>query len=117
MLNVMEAKKNWNLRVFESAASEFDRLVDRDFRGDKGTCCTAAVLMFLISPQDKHEFVEIIKLAEARGWDGTIVDAARNLAVRSAPLDADDADEIFDEVERQTDAKTRPNKGRGRTAS
>ena len=35
-----EAKKKWNLMVFESIAKEFDRKT-ADRRGDKGACAAA----------------------------------------------------------------------------
>lgn len=102
MLEVMEKKKNWNMRVFASIAKAFDGLVDSDYRGKKGECCSAAALMFLIAePGARNRIVEIIKLAEARGWDGSILDAARN------QLFADrEAGEIVAEAGKQTPPRT-----------
>ena len=76
-ISAMEPKKPWNLRVFESAATAFDSLVDREYRGDKGTCVTAAALLFLVAPSElRQRLVDIVKLAEGRGRDGTVLQAA-----------------------------------------
>ncbi len=85
MLGLMETKKNWNLSVFESVADEFDRLMADAHRGSKGTCATASVLLFLVAtPIERQRFVDIVKLAEGRGLDGTVLDAAKAIIVESA---------------------------------
>lgn len=80
MIEVMENKKSWNLRVFESVAKSFDDRVDRSHRGDKGVSATAAVLMFLVADdQTRQRYVDVVKLAEGRGLDGSVLDAARKI--------------------------------------
>lgn len=64
--------------MFESVADGFDALVEERHRGSKGTCVTAACLMFLIaSDEQRQKFVDIVKLAEGRGLEGSVLDAAR----------------------------------------
>lgn len=73
----MEEKKKWNLSAFVSVADEFDALVENGHRGDKGMTVTAAMLMFLTaSAVDRQRFVDLVKLAEGRGLDGSVYEAA-----------------------------------------
>lgn len=72
-----EKKIPWNARVFESIARQFDKLVRESYRGDKGTCMTAAALMFAsVSEESRQSYIDIVKLAEGRGIDGTVLEAA-----------------------------------------
>lgn len=85
----MDKKDNWNLRVYLSVSGEFDRVVKDQYRGDKGTTATAACLMFLRSPKEvRQAFIDVIKLAEGRGVDGTILDAAQKINVVWHPIPA-----------------------------
>ncbi len=81
MLAVMTDKKvQWNCRVFRSVAESFDQLVEHGHRGDKGTTVSAACIMFLMaSPEERQRYVDMVKLAEGRGADGTILQAVETM--------------------------------------
>lgn len=102
MLQLVEEKITWNLRIFSSVARQFDALIDRSCRGEKGTACSAALAMFMAAPPElQRRFVDIIKLAEGRGLDGTVLDAARKIIQEEAARDAAEAAEILDAAEDQ----------------
>lgn len=89
MLSLMEKKIPWNLRVFESVANGFDEQVDRAHRGDKGMSVNAAVLMFLVADdQTRQRYVDVVKLAEGRGLDGSVLEAASKILSGSAEDEA-----------------------------
>jgi hypothetical protein len=74
----MEQKKPWNLAVFKSVAEAFDGLATRAHRGDKGVTVNAALLMFLSAePADRQRYIDLVKLAEGRGLEGTVLQAAQ----------------------------------------
>lgn len=73
-----EPKDSWNARVFKSIGREFDDLVKEKFRNEKGTTVSAACLLFLLAgDQVRNRVVDIIKLAEGRGYDGSVFRAAK----------------------------------------
>lgn len=76
----MEKKITWNLYVYGSIAGAFDAHVKANFRGDKGTTCSAALLMFMQAPkEEQQEWVDRLKLAEGRGTDGSILEASQKI--------------------------------------
>lgn len=80
MIALMEAEKKpqWNLAVYESIAKSIDKLAKQEHRQQKSVVCSAAMLMFLMADdEDRRQYIEAVKLAEVRGYDGTILEAAR----------------------------------------
>jgi hypothetical protein len=75
-MKLVEEKKKWNLAVYRSIADEFDRIT-AEHRGDKGTCASAACLMWLVADADtRQQYVDVLKLAEGRGRMGSVLEAA-----------------------------------------
>jgi hypothetical protein len=73
-----EPKDSWNARVFTSIAGEFDHLVRSKYRNEKGTTISAACLLFLlVGEQVRNRVVDLVKLAEGRGYDGPMLRAAQ----------------------------------------
>lgn len=82
MLLLMEHEKKigWNVRVFESVAQKFEAMIDGSYRGEKGVAVTAACVAFAAMTKDQRQrWVDIVKLAEGRGLDGTVAEAAEAL--------------------------------------
>ena len=78
MVLTVEKKAKWNLSVFESIAKAFDQLSIEAYRGDKGTVASAACLLFMLTPPERRQvLIDVIKLAEGRGIDGNVLEAAR----------------------------------------
>jgi hypothetical protein len=108
----MERKISWNLYVYESLATEFDSLIKSDHRGEKGTTVSAACLMFLLASRaERQAMVDLIKLAEGRGVDGTLAEAARKAARERALADeaADEANTVL--RDNAPNAKSAPGRG------
>lgn len=83
--------------MFDSVANEFDQIVARGHRGDKGVAATAAVLIFITMPNaTRQRFVDVIKLAEGRGLDGSILDAAKRLCREDGLLNEPDEGDIVE---------------------
>lgn len=86
MLSLVEQKKNWNLRVFDSVADAFDLFADTQYRGDKGLAVNAALIAFMdMEPAQRQELVDLIKLAEGRGAAGTIREAIEAIKANAGP--------------------------------
>lgn len=82
----MEEKKKWNLGVYESIGKEIDRIALDEHRGEKGIVCSAALLAFsLMGDEERRAWVDLVKLAEGRGYQGTVLDAAREIAAEGIP--------------------------------
>ena len=76
----MEEKIKWNLLIYRSVAEAFEAMIGSDFGGEKGTCNTAASLMFFCaSPAERQRWVDAVKLAEVRTSQGTMLEAARKV--------------------------------------
>lgn len=81
---VEEEKLKWNLGVFKSAAVAFDA-ESKEYRGAKGVAVTAALLLWLNTPKKvRRQYLDIVKIAEGRGLDGTVLEAAKPLIDASA---------------------------------
>lgn len=101
MIALVEAKIKWNVSAFESVARAFDDEA-KSARGDKGVCVTAAMLMYLTQTQaDRQRYVDIVKLAEGRGVDGTVLDAAKKITGG----EAEDAEAVRKAREHHTQAE------------
>jgi len=83
----MEEKKQWNIMVYTSVVRAMDELIEQSFRGGKGRTASAALLMFLTAdPAERQRFVDVISLAEGRGIDGTVLDAAKAALASAEPV-------------------------------
>lgn len=82
----MEAKLPWNMRVYRSISKRFDELVEAEVRGDKGAAVCAALLLWELSTASERKLmVDVLHLAEGRGADGTILDAAKGVTEDRRP--------------------------------
>ena len=89
-----EKKDKWSLMIYPSIAREMERIISEQFRGNKGLTTSAACLMFaMMHPDRRQEFVDALILAEGRGYDGSMFEAASEIINPAAAPTATSATE------------------------
>ena len=89
---VRQEKKNpWSFRLYESLRGGVEQIVAEEYRGDRALAGNIAALMLVLATREERErYADCLARATVRGYEGTVLDAARRVFGRAIGAEADD---------------------------